>query len=128
MSLLFRRRHRLSRDRDYRAVFDARRRKHAGPLTVWSRPNGLANPRLGLSIAKRIGNAVARSTLKRRLREAFRHLQHDHADPPLDLVIVAKPHDLLPEPAYRELLDAAWTASRDHWSHRTARATRPDAD
>lgn len=92
LRLHFRRRHRLSRDRDYRAVFEARVRKHAGPLTVFALPNGLDHPRLGLSVGRRVGGAVTRNAIKRRLREAFRHLQHRPELQGLDLVVTVRPH------------------------------------
>ena len=51
----FRRRHRLSRNRDYAVVFDARVASRRGPITVYARPNGLGHGRLGLSVGRRVG-------------------------------------------------------------------------
>ncbi|GIK18706.1 MAG: ribonuclease P protein component [Leptolyngbya sp. PLA2] len=99
---------RLSRDRDYQAVFDCGLRKSLGPLTLFARPNGLAHPRLGLSVSRRVGIAVRRNAIKRRLREAFRHVQHDlprAADGnSYDLILSVRAHDPLPAPEYRRVL------------------------
>lgn len=46
--------------------------------------------RLGLSIAsKAVGNAVSRNRIRRAVREAFRHLQHEL--PATDIIISARP-------------------------------------
>ena len=37
-------------------------------------PNQLGRTRLGLSVPKKIGNAVVRNQVKRLIREAFRHV------------------------------------------------------
>jgi len=39
---------------------------------IYSSPNRLSHQRLGITVAKRIGNAVQRNRLKRFLREFFR--------------------------------------------------------
>lgn len=68
----FRSRHRLGGRDSFVAVYQARVSKARGPLTLHTRPNGLPNHRLGLSVGRRIGNAVQRNLIKRRIREAFR--------------------------------------------------------
>tara|TARA_R110002111_G_scaffold12268_1_gene36432 strand:- start:337 stop:738 length:402 start_codon:yes stop_codon:yes gene_type:complete len=103
---LFRHRQRLHGNRAFAAVFDARRRKTAGPIVVCGKPNELTYNRLGLSVPRRVGNAVARGRVKRRIREAFRLSQHDWPAG-YDLVIVVRPHKLQPVSEYQTLIGTA---------------------
>lgn len=111
MSLTFRRRHRITHARDFRAVFEAKLQKPAGPLVVHARPSLHPEPRLGLSIGRRVGPAHDRTALKRRIRDAFRHIRADLPHPPnaasYDLVVSARPHTLLKSHEYAELLAKA---------------------
>ncbi len=68
---------RLKNAQQFKAVYEARVNRGAGPLVVYTLPNELGHPRLGLSVPRRAGGAVVRNRIKRQLREAFRHLQHD---------------------------------------------------
>ena len=52
-------------------------------------PNGLPYSRLGFSVSSRIGNAVHRNRIKRRLREAMR-LRMDTIKTGWDLVFIAR--------------------------------------
>jgi ribonuclease P protein component len=74
------RRMRLARGKDFLAVRRGGVRVTAGPLQISMRPNDLGLARLGLSVSRRVGSAVVRNKLKRRLREAFRLMQHEWAD------------------------------------------------
>lgn len=64
---------RLRRTRDFDAVYKNGRRKRSTHfvLIAWKNPEeqGL---RFGLSVAKRLGNAVVRNRIRRRLREILR--------------------------------------------------------
>jgi ribonuclease P protein component len=53
-------------------------------------PNEFGTPRLGLSVSRRVGNAVTRNTVRRRLREVF-HSALPHIPGDLDLVVSARP-------------------------------------
>ncbi|MGI8649059.1 MAG: ribonuclease P protein component [Rubrobacter sp.] len=59
-------------------------------FSVHAFENGLGHPRLGLSVSKKVGNAVVRNTVRRRLREAF-HNSRDEIPVSLDLVVSARP-------------------------------------
>ncbi len=55
-------------------------------LVVKGVPNGTVKTRLGLSVGKKVGNAVVRNRWKRLIREAFRTQKQDIPDG-LDLVV-----------------------------------------
>jgi len=81
---------RLRHRNDFARVFAVRCRIGDDILVVYAAPNGLAWSRLGMSVSRRIGNAVVRNYVRRRLREAFR--TGKIAIPKgFDFVCVAKP-------------------------------------
>ena len=59
-------------------------------FSVHAFPNELGTPRLGLSVSRRVGNAVTRNTIRRRLREVF-HAALPEIPGDLDLVVSARP-------------------------------------
>lgn len=98
--------HRLGGDRQFKAVFENKLRKNAGPLSVLALPNACGHHRFGMTVSRRVGNAVARHRIKRRLREAFR-LNH-HAWPGrYDLVVIVHPHAVLSVADYADHLSRA---------------------
>ncbi len=102
----FPRRLRLIHRLQYQAVHAAKVRVNAGPLLVYALPNDVGESRLGLSVSRRVGTAVRRNAIKRRLREAFRT---SRADLPAgyDIVVSVRPHDPEKTQQYRAwLLDA----------------------
>ena len=113
---VYRARHRLTHREQFRDVYDKGLKKPAGPLIVFALANDLPHPRLGLSIGRRVGNAVKRNAIKRRLRDAFRFLAASWPDdqPGLDLVIVVRPHDVRTPAAYQSLLEGALARITKH--------------
>ncbi len=120
--LTFRPRHRLAHQRQFDAVYGAKVQRASGPLVVHGAPNGLAHHRLGLSIGRRIGTAVARNRVKRMIRDAFRHVQHEvpEGDRRYDLVVSMRPHDPMPAAEYRRRLRDLITAIDRDWKERSA--------
>lgn len=55
-----------------------------------ARQAGIEGPRFGFTVTKKMGNAVARNRMRRRLREAVRITQAEHADPRFDYVLIAR--------------------------------------
>lgn len=79
---------RLRRRRDFAAVFAEGREFARGPFVVRVRPNPEAVPsRLGFAIGKRLGSAVRRNRIRRRIRAILRELPvKDGAD----VVVIAR--------------------------------------
>ena len=69
-------------------------------FSVHAFPNELGTPRLGLSVSRKVGNAVTRSAVRRRLREVF-HSTLSEIPGNWDLVVSARP--AAAEAALREL-------------------------
>jgi ribonuclease P protein component len=81
---------RLRDGRDFRRVNRSgkrRVRRHFVAVVAASREPGAA--RLGLAVSRRVGNAVARNRVKRRIREWFRQ-EREHLPPETDWVVIAR--------------------------------------
>jgi ribonuclease P protein component len=68
------RRNRLSRSRDFDAVYRHGRSVSTRFLTLYwfQRDESVGDPRLGFAVPKAVGNAVVRNRIKRQLREIVR--------------------------------------------------------
>jgi ribonuclease P protein component len=72
-----------------------------GLLVVYAAANGLPHPRVGLSVSRKVGNAVVRNRWKRLLREAFR-LSQPSLPVGLDFILI--PRSGQTEPALEPLM------------------------
>ncbi len=65
-------RFRLTGSRRFSEIYQEGRSAANGLLVIRVLPNGLERSRFGFVVSKRVGNAVTRNQVKRRLREAIR--------------------------------------------------------
>ena len=104
----------LRKPAEFAAVYDGRVRESRGPLLIYARPNDLGHPRIGLSTSRKVGNAVRRNRIRRLLREAFRHMQHDFPRG-YDLVVVVRAHEPLLLADYQKILSASVVKLHRRW-------------
>lgn len=102
------RRHRLSRSRDFDAVYRQGRSVSTRFLVLYwfARPDG-DEPRLGIAVPKGLGGAVVRNRIKRQLRESWR-ARLDAVPGGNDYVLIARPG--LPEAVEAQGFD--WLGER----------------
>jgi ribonuclease P protein component len=81
----------VRRRADYLRCYRTGRRRHGSLALLYFVPNQLAGPRLGITASRKVGNAVVRHRLKRRIKEIYRRWQDRSQLPPLDLVVHLKP-------------------------------------
>jgi ribonuclease P protein component len=91
--VVMKRRNRLSRSRDFDAVYRHGHSTATRYLVLYAFPREEGDgegPRLGLAVSRQLGGAVERNRLKRRLRAAFDELPGEpSAD--TDYVLIARP-------------------------------------
>ncbi len=74
-----------------------------GYLVLYARPNRLGINRVGITTGKKLGHAVVRNRVRRRLREVYR-LNEDKFTPGWDIVVVARSRCIYAD--FRKLTDA----------------------
>ncbi|HEY0514779.1 MAG TPA: ribonuclease P protein component [Thermoanaerobaculia bacterium] len=82
---------RLRRRTDYLRCYRTGRRRHGSLALVYFVPNQLGHPRIGITASRKVGKAVVRQRIKRRIKEVYRRWQDRSRLPSLDLVIHLKP-------------------------------------
>ena len=99
----FSRENRITNTSEFNAMYSQGKGKTVGPLLVHRKKNELGRTRLGLSVPKKVGNAVQRNLLKRKCREAFR-LTRQFLPTGTDILITVRPHATLELEEYKELI------------------------
>jgi ribonuclease P protein component len=79
---------RLKSKGDFQRVYDRKRSAADEWLVVYVCESSLPQPRVGLSVSKKVGCAVVRNRFKRLYREAFRLKQHEL--PAVDLIMIPR--------------------------------------
>ncbi len=85
------RQQRLRRRREFQSCYQRGRRRHGALLILYAHPNRLGHPRLGITASRKVGGAVLRHRLKRRIREVYRRWSGRSGLPAMDLVVHVKP-------------------------------------
>jgi ribonuclease P protein component len=91
---------RLTNSPDFERVYRQGAACKGRLFSVHAFPNEFGTPRLGLSVSRRVGNAVTRNAVRRRLREVF-HSALPGIVGSWDLVVSARPEAA--EASLREL-------------------------
>jgi ribonuclease P protein component len=80
---------RLRRRREFLVVQGEGTRWHSSHFTVVQRPSAVGRARVGITVSRRVGNAVVRNRLKRLIRE-FLRTGKGRLAPAHDIVVIAK--------------------------------------
>lgn len=81
--------HRLKHRNEFRRVFDRRSSVADDTLIIYGCENQQGTSRLGLSVSRKVGNAVVRNRWKRAIREAFR-LNRTQMATGIDFVVIPR--------------------------------------
>jgi len=104
---------RLKRRTEFKRAQDQGKKHHTRHFLVLVLPRGDQGPaRIGVTITRKVGNAVARNRVKRLVREVFRR-EHARFPPGCDVVFIAK--DGSPDLRYDDVLaevPARWSFPR----------------
>ena len=79
-----------------------------GYLVLYARKNRTGTNRVGITVGKKLGHAVVRNRVRRRLREVYR-LNEELFSPGWDIVVVARTRAVYAE--FNQLVEAYMTAA-----------------
>ena len=85
----FKKEERLLKRVEFLAVTEGGKKVHTRNLIVFTRPNTLKCSRIGITVSRKVGNAVKRNRVKRIIREFFR-LNKAKIEKGIDIVVIAK--------------------------------------
>ncbi|HMP73990.1 MAG TPA: ribonuclease P protein component [Kiritimatiellia bacterium] len=80
---------RLIRPKDFKETFDQGRKRVGRSMILWVREGEGASRRLGVVTSRKVGGAVTRVKVRRRLREVFRR-HREGLRPDVDVVLVGR--------------------------------------
>ena len=80
---------RLLTRRDFQRVLSRGRRAYTRRFILYAHPGSTSVSRVGITVSRKVGNAVKRNRIKRCIREAFR-THPEWFQNPMDLVVIAK--------------------------------------
>ena len=80
-----------------------------GYLVLYARKNRTGTNRVGITVGKKLGHAVVRNRVRRRLREVYR-LNEDKFQPGWDIVVVARTRAIYAD--FGQLTEAYMTAAQ----------------
>ena len=118
------RRYRVRTDKRFQEVRRQGRSYANQLLVLCALPNHLPYSRFGFAVNSRIGNAVRRNRIKRRLREIMR-LQQESIQPGWDIVLIAR--QPIRSADYHEMETACARRSRRAQLFHVATSTESDA-
>lgn len=81
----------LRKSADYLRSYRRGRRVHGSVVMLYTHANDTGRARLGITASRKVGKAVVRNRLKRRIREVYRRWRERASLPALDLVVHLKP-------------------------------------
>jgi ribonuclease P protein component len=82
---------RLLRRTDFLRCYRTGRRRLGALVILYFAPNPVGHPRMGITASRKVGNAVVRHRLKRRIREIYRRWAGRETLAAVDLVMHLKP-------------------------------------
>lgn len=82
-------RFRLRKNMEFKKVYNGGKNFWNRNLVLYIKKNNLEEPRLGITITKKVGNAVVRNKIRRRIKEIYRLNLH-RIKGGYDLIIIPK--------------------------------------